>query len=458
MKFSMKNLRLLSVICFFFMVLPHILNAEENVELTGIWSGNIEFPGFEYRIVLIINHNVSFTAEIVFPDQSETHHPVDIEVNYPEILVNSEKMQLNFTGILKYDLISGNWEQMKRNMSLVLRKVDKISLPARPQTPQPPFPYQIKEVSFGHAEATLSGTLTIPDSVNNYTVVILISGVGTHDRDNTIFNHKPFWVIADYLTRRGIAVLRFDERGGGRSTGDRSLATTADFALDVSAGIKFLQKKGITNVGLIGHSEGGTIASILAANDPSIAFIIMMGTPGLKGDEYNYQFEASMSRAMGVSNKEIERKLELQRSIISLLLGNITDEQAKIEITSLYNKFDSSITPEQLQPAINRFLSPWFRYNISYNPQLMLQKVNCPLLAIFGEKDRQVPPECNLKAIESAMNNTGNPDYKVLELPDLNHYMQHAITGKPDEYGKISETISIELLEMIYFWIRERTN
>lgn len=458
MKSIKRYLWIQAVICIVFMIFLLNLNAAENEynEVIGIWSGKINFPGFKYSIALIIFQNDGYEAEIVFPDQADTHHPVDIEVNLPDIMVSSEKMQLRFIGTLKKGIISGNWVQMKRQMPLVLQKIEKISLPHRPQTPLPPFPYQIKEVTFGHSDAILSGTLTIPDNINDYSAVILISGVGTHDRDNTIFNHKPFWVIADYLTRNGMAVLRFDERGGGNSTGDRSQATTADFALDVSAGVNFLHDEGVVRVGLWGHSEGGTIASIVAAENHSVSFIILMGTPGLKGDEYNYQFEASMSKAMGASKIEIERKLELQKAIITLLSGDITDEKAKSEISLLYHEFDSSLTDEQLLPAINRFLSPWFRFNISYEPELILKNVTCPVLAIFGEKDIQVPAERNLEALESALKNAVNADYEIVILPGLNHYMQSAITGKTDEYGEITETISPLLLEKVFSWLRER--
>ncbi|MCF7920900.1 MAG: lysophospholipase [Candidatus Cloacimonetes bacterium] len=457
MKLQISKIRI--ALIFYVILLPYLLNPAEDIcsALAGIWSGSVEFPGFKYRIVIIINKIEDFSADIIFPDQSETTYPVDIEVNFPEITIASEKMQLNFAGVYKNDQISGNWNQMKRQMLLVLQKVDKVILPERPQTPQPPFPYQVKEISFGHDRANLSGTLTIPDFIDSYLAVILIPGVGTHDRDNTIFGHKPFWVIADFLTRRGFAVLRYDERGGGKSSGDRSKATSADFAEDVKAGVTFLHsQKYIKKVGLLGHSEGGTIASLVAADDHSIAFIILLGSPGLKGDEYNYQFEESMSRAMGASEAAIERKLELQKEIINLLLKNTDEEKIENEIKKLYMKYDPSLTQEQVQAAINRFLSPWFQYNIRYDPIEVLQHLQCPVLAIFGEKDLQVPPEGNLDAVRSALSLAGNNDCEVIELPGLNHYMQSALTGKPDEYGKIEETISLDLLDKISSWIQKR--
>ena len=181
-----------------------------------------------------------------------------------------------------------------------------------------------------------------------------------------------------------------------------------------------------------------------------------MASPGLKGDEYNCQFETSMSRAMGASELEIERKLKLQRAVISVVSESTSDEEAEKEIKALYRNFDSRISSSQINAAIQRFLSPWFKYSIRSDLGAILQKVNCPVLAIFGEKDWQVPPEGNLQAVTNALESRSNRNSKVIEMPGLNHYLQNAITGKPDEYGKIEESISVELLELIISWISEK--
>ena len=437
----------------FLSCLPNSLyaNSEIDTDLSGIWSGAVEFPAFKYRIIIIISSNEDNITHIVFPDQSESQHEANIEINFPNIELTSPEMQLNFNAVYSENKITGNWEQMKRKMPLSLQLVDEIVLPHRPQTPKPPFPYSSQEVVFEHDGLSFSGTLTIPDSIKSCSAVILIPGVGTHDRDNTFFGHKPFFVISDYLTRQGIAVLRYDEIQG------RKTATTADFAIDVKSAVKFLQSKEyISNIGLLGHSEGGVIASLVAADDLEIAFIILMASPGLKGDEYNCQFETSMSRAMGASELEIERKLKLQRAVISVVSESTSDEEAEKEIKALYRNFDSRISSSQINAAIQRFLSPWFKYSIRSDLGAILQKVNCPVLAIFGEKDWQVPPEGNLQAVTNALESRSNRNSKVIEMPGLNHYLQNAITGKPDEYGKIEESISVELLELIISWISEK--
>jgi pimeloyl-ACP methyl ester carboxylesterase len=275
--------------------------------------------------------------------------------------------------------------------------------------------------------------------------------VGTHDRDNTFFGHKPFFVIADYLTRRGIAVLRYDEIPG------RVTATTADFAADVNSAVRYLKEKEyVNNIGILGHSEGGLIAALAAAEFPDIAYIILMASPGLKGDIYNCQFEASMGKAMGLSDFEIERKLQLQRAVIAAVLKSTSDVEAEDEIRKLYYNFDNKISSSQIDAAIQRFLSPWFKYSIKSDPGLVLQKVICPVLAIFGEKDWQVPPEGNMEAVIDALKETGNTDYKVIVMAEHNHYMQNASTGKPDEYDRIEETISEDVLRLISSWILER--
>jgi uncharacterized protein len=449
----MKQCIITLFIALFLSYLPGFLyaNSDIDTDLSGIWSGAVAFPAFEYRIILIISSNDDISAQIVFPDQSESQTEVDIMINYPHIEVTSQEMQLSFKAVYNNHMIKGNWEQMNRKMPLVLKQIDEIEMPARLQTPKPPFPYLSQEIVFGHDGLSFSGTLTIPDSSENCSAVILIPGVGTHDRDNTFFGHKPFFVIADYLTRQGIAVLRYDE------IQVRKNATTSDFAIDVKSAVSFLQSKEyICDIGLIGHSEGGLIASIVAAEDPALAFIILLGSPGLKGDEYNCQFEASMSRAMGASEIEIEQKLKLQRAVISVVSQNISDEEAEKQIIALYRDFDSRISSSQIDAAIQRFLSPWFKYSIRSNPGDVLQKVSCPVLAIFAEKDWQVPSEGNMSAVINALESRNNIDFEVIEMLGLNHYMQNAITGKPDEYGKIEESISVELLEHITSWISER--
>ncbi len=428
-------------------------------DISGILEGKVQFPGFSYKIVFLFSTDNNLQAEVLFQDQSDKKFSASsIEFSYPEISFKFDQISGQFSGKFEEVHLIGTWEQAQRTMPLRMNQVKEISSPARPQTPQSPFPYHVKEVSFNNNDIHISGTLTYPENVENYPVVILIPGVGAHERDNTFFGHRPFFVIADFLTRNGIAVLRYDERGVGSSTGDRSQANAETFAQDVISGVNYLRSlPQIEEIGLIGHSEGGTIASLVAAQYENISFIVMMGSPGLKGVEYNLQFEESMSRALGATEDEIEKKLNFQKRVLTIILQEESSDSAAAKIDKLYLELDPNIPEKNRKSAIQRFLSPWFKYNIAYDPAETLQLVRCPVLALFGERDMQVPPERNLTAMKNALIMSGNPDSELKELPELNHYFQTAKSGRPDEYRLIEETISPIALEIINNWIQKRT-
>ena len=426
--------------------------------ISGTWEGSVQFPGFSYRIVLIITSDKEFHAEVIFPDQSDKIFSANsIEFAYPDISLEFEQIKCNFKGSFKNAQLVGTWDQAGRSMSLNMVKVKKISTPRRPQTPQAPFPYDEEEVSFDNGEVHIVGTLTTPKNLNTFPAVILIPGVGSHERDNTFFGHRPFLVIADFLTRNGIAVLRYDERGTGKSTGERSHATAETFAQDVRNAVAFLRSiPEVKNIGLIGHSEGGIIASLVAAQDDSLSCIIMMGTPGLNGFEYNLQFEESLSRAFGATDDEIDKKLDFQKRVLKIIMEEESNDKAAAKIDKLYLELDPSIPENNRRSAIQRFLSPWFKYNITYDPAKTLQKITCPVLALFGEKDMQVPPEGNAEAVKNALMKSGNKNYEVRIIPGENHYFQTAQTGSPEEYRLIEETISPLVLDLIYNWIHKQ--
>jgi len=304
----------------------------------------------------------------------------------------------------------------------------------------------------------LAGTVTLPNDAEQVPAVVLISGAGAQDRDGTILAHRPFRVMADYLTRRGVAVLRYDDRGVGASTGDRMQATSADYADDALAGVEFLRNyPGIDpqKVGLLGHSEGGTIAMLAAAASPSVAFIVMLGTPGLPGMEYNLQFEESTGRALGQNDEQLAAKRAFQERVLKIVSSATDLEKARRQLQEIYSEIPG-VSDAQVSATIDHILSPWFRFNLSFDPSKTLQQVRCPVLAIFGELDVQVPPERNLEAIRSTLKRAGNPSYRVVKMAQLNHFFQTAKTGSPLEYGEIEETISPQVLELIYDWIREQ--
>ncbi|MCK4821279.1 alpha/beta hydrolase [bacterium] len=266
-----------------------------------------------------------------------------------------------------------------------------------------------------------------PSTGNDFTTIILIQGGGSHDRDYTIFRHKPFLVLSNFLTKQGFAVLRWDERGVGNSTGNGMSATSADFAKVVLSAIDFLKKSPLfktNNIGLIGHSEGGNVASETAKINRDVSFIILLGCPGLPGDQYQCQFEESTARAMGLSEESIEKRIILQLKILEIVLEEPNNDTVEMKLKTLFKTLNPNFTDQRLNQAIARFLSPWFQHNAKYDPEKTLLQVNCPILAIYGEKDLHVPPEGNVEVIQKVINKTNCRQSKVVVLPNLNHFFR----------------------------------
>ena len=437
----------------------------EDESLRGIWEGSLRYPGFESRIVFVITPKPdgTFDAAMLRPDQS------DDQTRVSEVVFTNSRVRLQvdrvggcFDGLLKAQgkTMEGQWQQGRWSQPLILKKVLAVAAPRRPQTPVPPFPYDEQDVTFVNteADANLAGTLTLPRTGGPYPAVILIPGGGAHDRDYVILQHRPFLVLADHLTRHGIAVLRFDERGVGESTGDRSQATSEDFAGDVLAGWSFLRTLASIDpnrIGLIGHSEGGTIAALAAAQRPDVAFIVMMGSPGLPGKQYNLQFEESTARSLGQSEEAVAARVRFQERVLSVVIEEQDRAVAEARLRHLYRELSPSMPPAQIEGGLKRLLSPWFNFNVTHDPGATLSTVRCPVLAVIGEKDVQVPPEGNLEAIRQALQAGGNNRHRVEELPGLNHFFQTCATGSPVEYGRIEETISPAVLSLLSNWILE---
>jgi len=309
--------------------------------------------------------------------------------------------------------------------------------------------------------------LTLPYLKGPFPAALLISGSGAQDRDETALGHKPFLVLADYLTHRGIAILRVDDRGVGGSTGDFAQATSEDFAGDVLAGVEYLKSQKEIDpqkIGLIGHSEGGIIAPMVAAQSPpDVAFIVMMAGTGLNGEQVLYLQGALLARANGASEETIDKLGVLQERIYAVLKQEKDDDAAAEKLREIFADAQLQLSKEEKEKMLfGSFVKvikiiPWYRYLLTFDPRPTLMTVKCPVLAINGEKDLQVPPKENLYAIEEALKTGGNKDYTVKELPGLNHLFQTAETGAVSEYAEIEETISPTALKVIGDWIREET-
>lgn len=334
----------------------------------------------------------------------------------------------------------------------------------RPQTPQPPYSFDQEEVTFASTDgsATLSGTLSLPKTGGKFPAVVLVSGSGQQNRDEEIFLHKPFLVVAEYFARRGIAVLRYDDRGVGGSTGDATKATTLDFADDAEAAFTFLRKhKRIDSkrVGIVGHSEGALIAQIVAARCRKVSFVAFLGGQGFSGDEILLQQNRLLFERQGVADTLVEKRLACMREffvvadtmgpkgkmipVLQEVVARVCPGMGKSELEAIgMDKKSLFVWSQQLQ-------LPWFKTFMKLNPVDYLPKVRCRILALGGEKDLQVPAKENLGKIKELSGGKA----QVREMPGLNHLFQHCRTGSPDEYLTIEETIAPEVLEILANWI-----
>ncbi len=446
--------------------------------LEGIWQGTLKVQGLELRIVFNISKTPEgkFTATLDSPDQGATGIPVsDVTFENGNVKIEVKSIFGVFTGKLESDqtTITGEWKQGAAALPLVLKRTDKApEPPRRPQEPQKPYPYHEEEVIYDNAQAgiKLAGTLTLPKSGEPFPAVILITGSGPQNRDEALLGHRPFLILADALTRRGVAVLRFDDRGVGKSTGEFAKATSVDFAADVVAGIEYLKTRREINpkqIGLIGHSEGGLIAPMVAAQSPDVDFIIMMAGPGITGEKILDLQGALIAKANGAGDAVIAKNRAFQKKMFAVVKAEKDDAAAEKKLRPIWTEALHALTDEEKKALefssanpdslfkiqIKQLLSPWFRYFLFYDPQPTLKKVKCPVLAINGEKDLQVPPKENLSAIEKALKAGGNKNFTVSELPGLNHLFQTATTGSPAEYAKTEETISPAALQVMGDWI-----
>ncbi len=459
----MKQLCLLIL---FILILAGTTVSQETSKIAGNWSGKIELPTMKLEVIFKIS--IDSTGNLVSKMDVPMQGAKDFPVN--ETLATSDSLTLlvamingKFEGRLLNDTtIDGKWKQNGATFPLKLIKSGKVAELQRPQTPKPPFPYLSEEVEYRNPKSglKLAGTLTLPENTINSPVVILISGSGAQDRNETIFGHKPFLVIADYLTRNGIAVLRVDDRGVGGSEGNIQDATSEDFATDVMAGISFLKNRKEINhdeIGLIGHSEGGLIAPLVAERYNDVAFIVLLAGPGISGEQIMYKQNDLTLKAAGMNEDAITQNRKLQETIFDIILN---EKDSVKQLDRLQRALSGGMYPmmnedqkKDIDAQVTALNSPWFRFFLTYNPYPALTKVKCPVLALNGAKDVQVPADENLAAIKKALAEGGNKNFKTMKLENLNHLFQTAKTGAVSEYGEIEETISPEVLKIIKDWI-----
>ena len=440
--------------------------AEDRV--AGHWEGHIEIPG--QPIAVKVNFAIDesdWRGTIDIPAQGAKGLPLS-EIHVAE---EGEGMRVTFSirgvpgnptfdGTLQGGVINGTFSQGGVTFGFRLSR-EIVSGPVRPQEPKPPFPYQIEEVKFQNGPINLAGTLTLPPGNGPFPAVLLISGSGLQDRDETVFGHKPFWVLADHLSRTGIAVLRVDDPGIGKSAPHPEPPTTADFATDVEAGVTFLKRDDrIGTVGLIGHSEGGIIAAIVASRRDDIGFVVLMAGPGVPGAELLLKQNERIFDGMGIVGERKETLLTLLDRLFTTLTSDMTEDEMRQQVDEIVRKqFEINGIPPaqqdetQVQAAVEQVLNPWMRYFLAFDPRPALEATRVPVLALNGELDVQVDAEQNLTAIDAALEKGGNHNVTLHRLPKHNHLFQRAKTGLINEYAVIEETISPEVLDLIRDWI-----
>lgn len=450
-------------------------NFEQN-DLTGSWLGKLKVQAIELRLVFNISQDTTgmIRATLDSPDQGAKGIKMgDVSFDSGKLKINAPALMAYYEGeMLQADSIMGIWNQGGQSFNLALQKQKGEFSIKRFQEPQPPFPYDVEEVKFKneHAGHTLAGTLTIPKGDGLFPAVILISGSGSQNRNEELMGHKPFWVIADYLTREGIAVLRYDDQGVAGSGGSQANTNSEDYSFDAEAAFKFLQSDKRMNpkaIGLAGHSEGGLIAPMVASRNSEPGFIISLAGPAIRGKELLLLQSQVIKRAMGMEEVQIEKDQEQSAKMFDIIMNEEDNEKAQQAIIELYtlafknegkNGKEIEGIAENLKQNLPIAAYHWMRYFLKTDPADFLAKIKCPVLVLNGSKDVQVPSKQNLDAYERIFKKYRVKDCTLIELENHNHLFQHCTTGLPAEYSIIEETFSPKALEEMVFWIKMTIN
>lgn len=427
--------------------------------ISGAWGGVLNVQGVRLRLVFNVSENAGgYSSTLDSPDQGAKGIPVtSTTFDNSTLRISIASAGIQYEGTFGTDsIITGTFKQAGQSFPLTLSKQKSEIKIQRPQEPAKPYPYYEEDVTFENKRAalTLAGTLTLPKKDGVFPVVVLISGSGPQNRNEELLGHKPFLVLSDYLTRNGIAVLRFDDRGVAKSTGDFKTATSADFATDVTAAIEYLKTRKEINkrkIGLIGHSEGGVIAPMVAANSKDVAFIVLLAGTGVPGDQILLEQQTLIGRAAGIDSAVLAQNEMLNKKAFELIKTTNDIEKLRSDLRDLLKQ--NNIPESKINPSIADATSPWKLYFTRHDPAPVLANVKCPVLALNGSNDLQVPKE-NLQAIKNALIKGGNKNVTTKELPGLNHLFQESKTGSPAEYGTIEQTMSPITLQEVLNWIK----
>lgn len=439
--------------------------AERAAELDGTWNGALDVGGTQLRIVFHIETaGDSLIATLDSPDQGATGIPVsDVRASDDSLHLAASAIGGRFDGAVGPDAhqIDGTWIQGGQSIPLTLERGEvEVTEMRRPQTPSPPYPYDTTAVRFRNEtdDVTLRGTLTRPEGEGLHPAVVLVSGSGPQERNSEVFEHPLFLVVADYLTRHGVAVLRYDERGVGASTGTYESATTEDLARDVEAAVEALAAHNeidASQLGLYGHSEGGLIAPMVATPATRVDFLVLLAPPGVPGRDLLPEQVARIQEVGGAPPATVDSARSMQRRLVDAVAQAPDSSAAAERVQRILEK--QGVSGEQMKTQIEQLTSAWLRYFLSHDPGPVLQSVDVPVLVLFGENDLQVPPSQNRPPVENALRASGPDDVTVRIVSGVNHLFQPSETGLPSEYRSIETTMAPKVLQHIAGWLAEHT-
>lgn len=443
-------------------------------EVAGEWKGVLRLPASRLHLTFHLTKGEPYTATFDVQEQSAKGIPFGtVSVRKSRVFLRKDELDMEFDGIYdEYaDTLGGMFRQRGYARRISFRRpgqeVEETELFKRPQEPKPPFPYYSEDLSFTHPEGhLLSGTLVLPSKSGKYPVAIILNGSGPQDRNSELLGHKPALVLADYLARQGIGSLRYDDRGTYKSTGNFAKATSLDFASDAQAAVAFLKgRKEVKDIGLIGHSEGGLLAQMVAAQDSTIGFMVLLAAPGTPCHMLLAAQQDTISKLMGEQPSRIKMVQSMTRRATDFAYARMALDTAYDRLKNHFHAQLRSLPKEErykinddltalLEVFVKPFVTPWMQEFLRTTPATYLRQVRkTPVLALNGEKDLQVLSQQNLESIRAALIEAGNPQFEIHAVPELNHLFQHARTGLPAEYAEIEETFSVEVLDQISKWI-----
>ena len=414
-------------------------------------------------------------AFLSLPEQWVNNAEADsLTLSDKDILAIVERDGIQFEGTFHSgkDSIRAKVTTYGKTREFNLGKVDSLQPLYFPQNPRPPYPYRSEDITYTSCDSIqVAGTLTVPRGKGPFPAAIIVSGTGKQDRDGTFSGHKPFFRVADELTRRGFIVLRTDDRGTGQTNGMYEMATTKDFARDAQAGIDYLKTRPETDkerIGVIGHSEGGQVAFILGAESPDVSFVVSLAGVGVDGLQIlESQNKAILETTPGITSAQVGQFMDLFNTLFQTVHSVPLEQPLERPLRAAFDNWISrqdkaileavNLTGGREESFFSRYLyqaqSRWYREMVQYNPADYIPRITCPVLALNGNRDIMVPSDENLASIKKLLDEGGNTRYKIVELPGLNHMFQRCVTGTREEIPDLEDVFSEEALQILGDWL-----